>query len=47
MKHGGIQPFVDRTMTPGPDPAGADFGSFIFLEDPDGNALAVQHVNPR
>ncbi len=31
-------------MTPGPDPDGRDYGSYIFFEDPDGNSFAVQQV---
>jgi catechol 2,3-dioxygenase-like lactoylglutathione lyase family enzyme len=41
----GVQHFVDGAMQPGPDPDRADFNSFIFFEDPDGNGWAVQEVN--
>lgn len=44
VKHGGVQHFVDGVMTPGPDPEGRDYGSFIFFDDPDGNSLVVQYV---
>jgi catechol 2,3-dioxygenase-like lactoylglutathione lyase family enzyme len=40
----GIQHFEDGQMTPGPDPTGRDYGSFIFFSDPDGNSWAVQQV---
>ncbi|WP_026424165.1 glyoxalase superfamily protein [Actinokineospora inagensis] len=43
VAHSGVQHFVDGVMTPGPDPDGADFNSFVFFEDPDGNAWAVQY----
>jgi len=45
ITHGGIQHFVDGVMTPGPHPDRADYGSFVFFDDPDGNSLVVQHVN--
>jgi catechol 2,3-dioxygenase-like lactoylglutathione lyase family enzyme len=31
-------------MTPGPEPTRADYGSFIFFDDPDGNTWAVQEI---
>ncbi len=40
----GIQHFVDGLMTPGPHPDRADYGSFVFFADPDGNGWAVQEV---
>lgn len=43
----GVQHFEDGVPTPGPDPEGRDFGSYIFFSDPDGNTWAVQHVNPK
>lgn len=39
---GDIQHFEDGQMVPGPDPDDADYGSFIFFADPDGNTWAVQ-----
>ncbi|MGE3285062.1 MAG: glyoxalase superfamily protein [Pseudonocardia sp.] len=47
VEHGGIQHFVDGAMTPGPHPQRADYNSFVFFADPDGNALVLQHVNPK
>jgi catechol 2,3-dioxygenase-like lactoylglutathione lyase family enzyme len=44
VKHSGPQHFVDGVMTPGPDPEGRDYGSFIFFEDPDQNSWVVQQV---
>ena len=44
VENGGIQHFEKGQMTPGPDPTGADYGSFIFFSDPDGNGWAVQQV---
>jgi catechol 2,3-dioxygenase-like lactoylglutathione lyase family enzyme len=34
--------FEDGAMTPGVDPNDADFGTFVFFDDPDGNSWAVQ-----
>jgi hypothetical protein len=31
-------------MTPGVDPHRADYGTFVFFDDPDGNSWAVQEV---
>ena len=39
-----VRHFVDGTPTPGPEPGHADYGSFIFFDDPDGNSWAVQEV---
>lgn len=44
VANSGIQHFVDGVMTPGPDPQGADYNSFVFFDDPDGNTWSVQHV---
>ena len=44
VSNSGIQHFADGVMTPGPDPDGRDYGSYIFFEDPDGNSFAVQQV---
>jgi catechol 2,3-dioxygenase-like lactoylglutathione lyase family enzyme len=33
--------------TPGPDPARADYNSFVSFEDPDGNQWLVQEVRSR
>jgi catechol 2,3-dioxygenase-like lactoylglutathione lyase family enzyme len=38
----GIQHFEHGELKPGPDPARAAFGSFIFFTDPDGNRWAIQ-----
>jgi catechol 2,3-dioxygenase-like lactoylglutathione lyase family enzyme len=40
----GPQHFVDGQMTPGVDPHRADYGTFVFFDDPDGNSWAVQEV---
>ena len=42
VANSGPQHFENGVMTPGPDPAGADYNSFIFFDDPDGNTWAVQ-----
>ena len=34
-------------MTPGVDPDRADYGSFIFFDDPDSNSWAVQENKHR
>ncbi|MBM7772245.1 catechol 2,3-dioxygenase-like lactoylglutathione lyase family enzyme [Actinokineospora baliensis] len=47
VEHSGTQHFVDGVMTPGVDPEGRDFGSFLFFSDPDGNSWAVQQVAAR
>jgi catechol 2,3-dioxygenase-like lactoylglutathione lyase family enzyme len=44
VANSGPQHFVDGQMTAGPDPERADYGSFIYFDDPDGNAWAVQEV---
>lgn len=44
VKHSGVQHFENGSMTPGPDPQSADYNSFIFFDDPDGNTWAVQQV---
>jgi catechol 2,3-dioxygenase-like lactoylglutathione lyase family enzyme len=36
--------FVDGVQTAGADPQRADYGSFIFFDDPDGNSWAIQEV---
>ena len=38
----GLQHFVDGQMTAGPDPQDADYNTFIFFDDPDGNTWQVQ-----
>jgi catechol 2,3-dioxygenase-like lactoylglutathione lyase family enzyme len=45
IANGGPQHFVDGAMTPGLDPNRADYGSYVFFDDPDGNSWAVQEVN--
>ena len=42
IKNTGLQHFVDGQMQAGPDPQDADYNTFIFFEDPDGNAWQVQ-----
>jgi catechol 2,3-dioxygenase-like lactoylglutathione lyase family enzyme len=42
-----VQHFEDGQLTPGPDPERRDFGSYVFLGDPDGNTWAVQEVPSR
>lgn len=44
VENGGVRHFQDGAMTPGPDPNGRDYGSFVFFSDPDGNSFAVQQV---
>jgi len=44
VEHSGPQHFENGVMTPGPDPANADYGSFVYFSDPDGNSWAVQQV---
>jgi catechol 2,3-dioxygenase-like lactoylglutathione lyase family enzyme len=40
----GIQHFEAGRPVAGPDPAHADYGSFVFFNDTDGNGWAVQEV---
>ena len=40
----GIFHFVDGGQVPGPDPARADYGSFLTFNDPDGTGWMVQEV---
>ena len=47
VETGGIIHFENGQTAPGPDPDRADYGSFIFFEDPDGNSWAVQEVKHR
>ena len=44
VANSGPQHFVDGQMTAGADPEHADYGSFIYFDDPDGNSWAVQEV---
>ncbi|MGC4112818.1 MAG: glyoxalase superfamily protein [Nocardioides sp.] len=44
VANGGMVHFVDGVQTPGVDPAHADYGTFIFFDDPDGNSWAIQEV---
>ncbi|HEX3929532.1 MAG TPA: VOC family protein [Nocardioides sp.] len=47
VANGGPQHFVDGVPTPGAEPDRADYGSFVFFDDPDGNSWAIQEVkNP-
>jgi catechol 2,3-dioxygenase-like lactoylglutathione lyase family enzyme len=39
-----VSHFENGTMVAGPEPQHADYGSFIFFDDPDGNSWAVQEV---
>ena len=36
--------FEEGAQVPGPDPARADYGSFLTFSDPDGNGWLVQEV---
>lgn len=42
VANSGIVHFEDGQMKPGRDPQDADFGSFVFFDDPDGNTWSVQ-----
>ena len=42
-----IYHFESGVQSPGPDPARADYGSFLSFSDPDGNGWVVQEVRSR
>ena len=42
VANSGLQHFEDGAMLPGLDPNDADYGTFVFFDDPDGNSWAVQ-----
>jgi catechol 2,3-dioxygenase-like lactoylglutathione lyase family enzyme len=42
VEHSGMVHFADGVQEPGRDPQDADFGTFVFFDDPDGNSWAVQ-----
>jgi catechol 2,3-dioxygenase-like lactoylglutathione lyase family enzyme len=44
IKNSGPQHFLDGQMTAGIEPNRADYGTFIYFDDPDGNSWAVQEV---
>jgi catechol 2,3-dioxygenase-like lactoylglutathione lyase family enzyme len=45
VKNSGIKHFgATGQMEDGPHPERSDYGSYIFLDDPDGNSWAVQEV---
>ena len=42
VEHSGMVHFADGAQQPGRDPQDADFGTFVFFDDPDGNTWSVQ-----
>lgn len=44
IENSGPQHFLDGRMAPGVEPNRADYGTFIYFDDPDGNSWAVQEV---
>ncbi|MGO9080623.1 MAG: VOC family protein [Streptosporangiaceae bacterium] len=44
ISNSGPQHFVNGQMTPGFEPDRADYGTFVFFDDPDGNSWAIQEV---
>jgi catechol 2,3-dioxygenase-like lactoylglutathione lyase family enzyme len=44
VEHSGVVHFEDGVMTPGPDPQNADYNSFVFFSDPDGNTWSAQKI---
>jgi catechol 2,3-dioxygenase-like lactoylglutathione lyase family enzyme len=44
IESSGVVHFEDGQMTPGPDPQHADYNSFVFFSDPDGNTWSAQEV---
>jgi catechol 2,3-dioxygenase-like lactoylglutathione lyase family enzyme len=44
IESSGVVHFEDGVMTPGPDPQHADYNSFVFFSDPDGNTWSAQEI---
>lgn len=44
IENSGPMHFADGVQTSGVDPNHADYGTFIYFDDPDGNSWAVQEV---
>jgi catechol 2,3-dioxygenase-like lactoylglutathione lyase family enzyme len=44
IESSGVVHFEDGQMTPGPDPQHADYNSFVFFSDPDGNTWSAQEI---
>jgi hypothetical protein len=36
--------FQDGVQTPGLEPDRADYGTFVYFDDPDGNSWAIQEI---
>jgi catechol 2,3-dioxygenase-like lactoylglutathione lyase family enzyme len=45
VANSGPQHFLDGQMTPGVEPTRADYGTFVYFDDPDGNSWALQEVH--
>lgn len=44
VENSGPVHFLDGAQTPGLDPNRADYGTFVFFDDPDGNSWAIQEI---
>jgi catechol 2,3-dioxygenase-like lactoylglutathione lyase family enzyme len=44
VEHSGPMHFLDGTPTPGLEPNRADYGTFVYFDDPDGNSWAIQEI---
>jgi hypothetical protein len=44
IENSGPQHFHDGVMTPGLEPNRADYGTFVYFDDPDGNSWALQEI---
>lgn len=44
LEVGEVGHYESGGFVPGPDPSRADYGSFAYFEDPDGNSWALQEV---
>ena len=44
VEHSGPVHFADGVQTPGLDPNRADYATFCYFDDPDGNSWALQEI---
>ena len=44
IENSGPVHFEDGVQTPGLEPSRADYGTFVYFDDPDGNSWAIQEI---